>query len=202
MDWAYLNERIDRYNANPSDDLLYRIGSHVDILRSEEKELSPERRYRILNWIAVHACLNTDIDLALLIFGRQQLEQWLDRSRQAYPDFEFYLCFEYQSKSKTGWESGINHAIFWLPYPGSPMPETDNDFPYKPYWDTAEHFWLSFPGGFTNEFDFTLDCYPSQDSFTRRGWVCEVDDWYTMLSEEEVDLMPVAQVLQHFARVE
>jgi hypothetical protein len=109
------------------------------------------------------------------------------------------LVFEYQDGKKTGWESGINRAMFWAPLPGSPMPATDNDFPWKSSWDSGELFWNDFPGGFTNEFDFTLDCYPDQASFTEPGWVCEEGDRYTTLDERDADLMSVAQVLQHFA---
>ncbi len=199
MDWGYLNERINRYNAQPSDDLLYRIGSHADILLPQELELTPERRFRILNWIATHACLNTDIDLALLIFGRQQLEQWLEHSKSAYPDFEFYLCFEFQPRHNTGFESGINFTMHWTPKPGAPVPDTDNDFPWKSFWECGEMFWGDYPGGGKNHFDFNLHCYPDQASFTKHGWVCEQGDWYTTPDERDANLMPVSLVLQHFA---
>lgn len=208
MDWEYLTERIRRYNLNPSDDLLYRIGTHVDVLtvddcrliENKSGRLNPEQRYRVLNWIT--SCQNDveiDKDKALLIFGREQLTQWLEISRQAYPDFEFYLCFEYQDSKKTGWESGINYTCFWMPKPGAPMPDTEMDFPWKFYWDSGNMFWSNFPNDTTNDFEFTLSVYPNQQSFTDSNWILEEGDWQCSKSDEEADLMSVAQVLQHFA---
>ncbi|HEY9676070.1 MAG TPA: hypothetical protein V6D11_31795 [Waterburya sp.] len=208
INWEYLTERIRRYNSNPSDDLLYRIGTHVDVLTIddcrliEHKEgcLTPEQRYRVLDWIV--SCQNDvdiDKDLALLIFGKEQLTQWLQTSRRAYPNFEFYLCFEYQDIKNTGWESGINFTMHWHPQPGAPMPETETDFPWRSFWDSGEMFWGNYPGGTTNHFDFNLYCYPNETSFTKPGWICEEGDRYTMVDERDADLMSVAQVLQHFA---
>ncbi len=96
----YVIERVRRYNEAPTDDLLYRIGSYANVLSVEDcraieqQGFTPEQRYNVLNWIAKTG-LVIEGDLALLIFGREQLTQWLQISRQAYPNFEFYLCFEY-----------------------------------------------------------------------------------------------------------
>ena len=208
IDWGYLTERIRRYKQNPCDDLLYRIGTHVDVLTPEETEtmagrwtgaLTPEQRFRVLNWIV--SCQNDveiESDLALLIFGRQQLEQWLQISRQAYPNFEFYLCFEYLTRFKSGCEDGICFTMHWMPRPGAPEPDVELDFPWKSYWESGEMFWNEYPGGCTNQFDFNLACYPNQQSFTNARWVCEEGDHYTTPSDEEADLMSVAQVLEHF----
>lgn len=213
MDWNYITERVERFNnyecgtSLSHDALLYRIGTHVDVLTPQETQiidanndgLSPEQRYRVLDWLCCNGFLITG-DLALLIFGCQQLEQWLDRSRQAYPNFGFYLSFEYQEKFKSGFDSGINFTMHWHPQPGAPMPlpETETDFPWRPFWDSGDMFWGSFPGGTTNQFDFNLYCYPDETGFTRPGWICEEGDWYTMVDERDADLMSVAQVLQHF----
>ncbi len=207
INWEYVLNHVNRYNASPLDGLLYRIGIHVNVLVLEDCSeylekgaLKPEQRYRVLNWIL---CNNFEVegDLALLIFGRKQLEEWLERSHQAYPNFEFYLCFEYQEKFKSGWDDGINFTMHWHPQPGAPMPlpETETDFPSRPFWDSGDMFWGEYPGGSTNDFDFTLYCHPNEASFTKPGWFCEEGDWYTMKSEREADLMSVAQVLQHFA---
>jgi hypothetical protein len=204
MDWNYLTSRVRRYNENPSDDLLYRIGTHVDVLSVEDCEsisqqgFSAEQRYRVLNWLTCQDEIEIKGDLALLIFGRQQLTQWLERSRQAYPDFEFYLVFEFQPLHQTGWESGINFTIHWMPIPGAPVPDPECDFPWKPFWDCGEMFWGNLPNGTTNDFDFTLSVYPNQQSFAKPGWFCEEGDYYTTPTDEEADLMSVSQVLEHF----
>lgn len=55
INWTYIEERIRRYNESPSDDLLYRIGTHADVLEPDESrqgQLNVEQRVRILNWIA------------------------------------------------------------------------------------------------------------------------------------------------------
>jgi len=198
IDWNYVKEGVYHYNVQPSDDLLCHIGSHADVIENLGGRLNPEQRYRVLNWLC---CEGFEIkgDLALLIFGHEQLEEWLWRSRQAYPNFEFYLCFEYQEKFKSGCDDGINFTMHWHPQPGAPMPlpETETDFPWRPFWDSGELFWGEFPGGSTNHFDFNLYCYPDETGFTKPGWICEAGDWYT--TNRDADLMSVAQVLEHFA---
>ncbi len=206
IDWNYLEERIRRYNQKPSDDLLYRIGTHVDVLSPEEGNrmkqqaghLHPEQRYRVLNWIV--CCQNTvkiETDLALLIFGRDQLTQWLKRSRIAYPDFEFYLLFEFHPSHQSGWESGINFSMHWMPRPGAPEPDVDCDFPWTLYWESGDMFWGDWMTG-GNQFEFNLSCYPEQRSFSTYHTFCQEGDCYTTPSDEEADLMSVAQVLEHF----
>ncbi len=37
INWEYLIERVRRYNEAPSDDLLYRIGTHVNILTPDDQ---------------------------------------------------------------------------------------------------------------------------------------------------------------------
>lgn len=202
----YVIDRVRRYNEQPSDDLLYRIGTHVDALdvdtaqcidRYQNGRLTPYQRYQVLDWIA-KAGLVIEGDLALLIFGRNQLEEWLEISRQVYPNFEFYLVFEFHPNSFTGWETGINFSLFWMPKDGAPVPDPGCDFPWKLNWDCGEMFWGDRPNSCTNDFDFTLSCYPSQQSFAKPGWFCEEGDYYTTPSDEEASLMPVVEVLKHF----
>jgi hypothetical protein len=208
IDWNYVAERVRRYNAQPSDDLLYRVGSHADVLTLEDcgriasqdlqdGDLTSEQRYRVLDWILRNG-FEIEADLALLIFGREQLTQWLERSRQAYPDHEFYLPFEYHPSSYSGWESGINFSMHWTPKPGAPEPDVECDFPWKIYWEAGQMFWANWmPNG--NQFDFLLSCYPNQQSFATPGSFCIEGDRYTTLTDEEKDLMSVAQVLEHFS---
>lgn len=203
MDWNYITERVNRYNQSPSDDLLYRIGTHVDVLSPKDcnlmkqaGNLHPEQRYRVLNWMA-KAGLEIKGDLALLIFGRKQLEEWLEISRQAYPDFEFYLVFEFQERHKTGWEEGINFTMHWSPKVGAPEPSVECDFPWKSYWECGGMFWDA--DWTNNQFDQGLGYYPNQWSFATPNSLCEEGDRYTMLDDRDADLMSVAQVLEHFA---
>jgi hypothetical protein len=208
INWNYITERVTRYNSNPSDDLLYRIGTHVNVLTLEDCSriasenqqngaLDPEQRYRVLNWILCNG-FQVETDLALLIFGRQQLKQWLEISRQAYPDFEFYLAFEYLTRSKSNCEDGICFSLFWMPKDGAPVPDTELDFPWKLSWDSGDMFWGDRPYGTKNDFDFTLAVYPNEESFAKPGWFCEAGDWYTTPTDDEASLMSVAQVLEHF----
>ncbi|MEP0755638.1 hypothetical protein NDA03_26000 [Trichocoleus sp. Lan] len=208
VNWGYVKERVRRYNQKPSDDLLYRIGTHVDALTPEDQDLircqqqgylNPEQRFRVLNWIACHS-LEIEGDLALLIFGREQLSEWLGRSRKSYPNFEFYLAFEFQPKQESGWDSGINFTMHWIPQTGAPQPSSECDFAWSLYWESGDMFWADWmPGG--NQFDFCLDCYPNQESFATPNSFCEGGDRYTTLTDEEAGLMSVAQVLGHFAAV-
>lgn len=208
INWGYVIERIRRYNAHRSDDLLYRIGTHVDVLTMEDTDLiqqqqggylNPEQRYRVLDWIVLsQEAVELDCDLALLIFGRDQLTQWLERSRIAYPDFEFYLVFEYLTRFKSGCSDGICFTMHWQPKPGAPEPSVECDFPWRLYWETGSMFWAEWmPNG--NQFDFGLSCYPNQQSFATPNSFCVEGDRYTTLSDEEKDLMSVAQVLEHFS---
>ncbi len=192
----YIRERVHRYNNSPSDDLLYRIGNHADVLSIEHSSgnLTPEQRFRVLNWI-VTSGLSIEGDLALLIFGRDPLTQWLETSRQAYPDFEFFLSFEFRTKFQTGFDDGICFTMHWMPKPGAPEPSVECDFPWRLYWEAGEMFWGDYPNNTTNQFDFSFSCYPNQQSFATRGSFCEVGDRYTTPTDEEADLMSVEQVL-------
>lgn len=63
MDPQYINERVSQYRTAQSeadrDDLLYRIGTHADVLSLQEVEaiatnngvLRPEHRQKVLQWI-------------------------------------------------------------------------------------------------------------------------------------------------------
>ncbi len=204
FNWDYILKQVRRYNEKPSDDLLYRIGTHVNALTLEDQDLierhqgcclNPEQRFRVLNWLVCQDEIEIKGDLALLIFGRNQLLQWQEISRQAYPDFEFYLVFEFHPLHESGWESGINYSVFWHPKPNSPMPSSDCDFPWRLFWDSGEMFWGNFPGNTKNDIEFTLSVYPNQSSFATPGWVCEEGDRYCSFTDEEADLMSVAQVL-------
>lgn len=190
---GYVQERVYRYNERPSDDLLYRIGSHAELVNGDG-QLTPEQRCLILDWIL---CQGYEIkgDLALLIFGEKQLTDWLEISRRAYASFEFYLVFEFQEKQQSGWDPGINYSVFWHPKPGSPMPSTDCDFPWRLFWDSGEMFWGDFPDGTKNDIEFTLSVYPNQQSFAAPGWFCKEGDRYCSFTDEEADLMSVAEVL-------
>ena len=85
INWGYVTDHVRLYNQNPSDDLLYRIGTHVDALTPEDQDLvyeqngylNPEQRYRALNWLVRQNGIEIESDLAVLIFGREQLGQWL-----------------------------------------------------------------------------------------------------------------------------
>lgn len=203
--WNYVTERIERYQDTHDDEFLYDIGRHVDVLtvndtnlvfHTQNSCLNPEQRYRVLNWLVCQDEIEIKGDLALLIFGRDQLTQWLERSCQAYPDFEFYLPFEFHPMHQSGWESGINFSLYWMPLPGAPVPDPECDFPWKLFWDSGEMFWGNLPNGTHNDFDFTLSVYPNQESFTIPNSICEQGDYYTTPSDEEKDLMSVAEVLE------
>ena len=209
INWNYITERVTRYNSNPSDDLLYQIGTHTGTLTLDDQAvidqqgdcLNPEQRYRVLDWLAVQAAngvvgLNVEGDLALLIFGREQLTQWLEISKRAYPDFDFYLVFEHHPDGlKTG-HIGIDFAMYWMPKPGAPQPDLECDFPWKCCWEYGEmFFWSYLDESSANQFEFNLFVYPNQWSFATPNYFCEAGDRYTTPTDEEADLMSVEAVL-------
>lgn len=209
INWNYLTERVRRYNQQPSDDLLYRLGTHCDALTMEDQNLiqyhqqgslNPEQRFRVLNWI-VRQGFGIEHDLALLIFGREQLAGWLQRSQEAYSDFAFFLVFEYLQKEQTGVDAGICFSLHFQPLPGAPEPSVECDFPWKLNWESGDLFWADWLTN-GNQFDFCLSCYPNQDSFATPNSFCEQNDRYTTLSDEEADLMSISEVLGHFAAVQ
>ncbi len=204
INMEYVVERVRRYNVQPSDDLLYRIGSHASVLtpedcslidRQQDGHLSPQQRYAVLDWIVGEAKLWVESDLALLIFGRQQLEEWLEISRQAYPDFEFYLVFEAHEGQHTG-HHGIDFSVFWLPRPGAPEPDIECDFSWRLSWEWGEMFWTEGSEDYTNHFELNLSCYPDQWSFATPNSFCEEGDRYCVLTDKEASLMSVAEVLE------
>ena len=208
IEWDYVIERVRRYNNEPSDDLLYRIGTHVNALTLEDQDLSerqdgnlsPEQRYRVFDWLAVQSAagllgLEIEGDLALLIFGREQLAQWLEISKRAYPDFDFYLVFEAHPEGLLTGHKGIDFTMHWMPKPGAPEPDVECDFPWKSFWEHGQMFWNDYPGETENQFEFNLFVYPDQHSFATPGSFCEAGDRYTTPTDEEADLMSVEAVL-------
>ncbi len=207
INWSYVTERVRRYNQQPSDNLLYRIGTHCDALTMDDQNLiqyhqkgylNPEQRYRVLNWLMLWG-MDIKGDLALLIFGRNQLQEWLEISRQAYPDFEFFLVFELQTKHESGLDHGINFTMHWMPKVGAPEPDVECDFPWRCSWESGDMFWHDLFE--MNQFDFNLSVYPNQQSFATPSRFCVEGDRYTTPTDKEADLMSVAQVLEHFAVV-
>ena len=209
FDWEYITKLVRGYNNQPSDDLLYQIGTHTGTLTLDDQglidqqqggRLNPEQRYRVLDWLAIQAGrgfvgLNVEGDLALLIFGREQLTQWIETSKRAYPDFDFYLVFEcHPDGMKTG-HTGIDFAMYWMPQLGAPEPSVECDFPWNCYWEHGEMFWGDYPGETANQLEFNLSVYPDQDSFTTPGSFCEAGDRYTTPTHEEADLMSVEAIL-------
>ena len=209
IEWDYVIERVRRYNNEPSDDLLYRIGTHVNALtlkdqdlisRHQDGNLSPEQRYRVFDWLAVQSAagfvgLEIEGDLALLIFGREQLAQWLEISKRAYPDFDFYLVFEHHPDGMKTGHTGIDFAMYWMPQPGAPEPNVECDFPWNCCWEHGEMFWGGYPGETANQFEFNLFVYPNQWSFATPNYFCEQGSRYTTPTDEEADLMSVESVL-------
>lgn len=171
MDWQYINERVKRYNSakttSDRDDLLYRIGTHADLLNPEEApdgNLTAEQRCRVLEWLIYEAKAFIDGNLTLLIFGVPQLKEWQRRSEEAYPDFALAIAIR-----QSDLMPHLEFSLHFDPLPGAPEVDPETDFPYRPFWDCAEMFWGHFPNNCTNEFDFILDCYPCQASFAVPG---------------------------------
>ena len=63
LNWDYLLERVRRYNEKPSDDLLYRIGTHVNILTLEDQDLIERNQ-----GCCLRACFQRIIKFALVIY--------------------------------------------------------------------------------------------------------------------------------------
>jgi hypothetical protein len=203
IDQSYLTERVRRYNENPSDDLLYRIGSHTNVLTLDDTRLidegqsgrlNPEQRFRVLDFLSGSGH-NIEGDLALLIFGREQLSQWLEISKRAYPDFEFFLVFEAHPEGMLTGHKGIDFTMHWMPQPGAPEPDLECDFPWRCCWEYGQMFWNNYPGETANQFEFNLFVYPNQWSFATPNYFCEAGDRYTTPTDEEADLMSVESVL-------
>jgi hypothetical protein len=203
INWEYVTERVRRYNKNPSDDLLYRIGSHTNVLTLDDTRLidegqsgrlNPEQRFRVLDFLSGSGH-DIEGDLALLIFGREQLSQWLEISKRAYPDFDFYLVFEHHPDGMKTGHTGIDFAMYWMPQPGAPEPNVECDFPWNCYWEHGEMFWGGYPGETANQFEFNLFVYPNQWSFATPNYFCEAGARYTTPTDEEADLMSVESVL-------
>ncbi|MBD1864539.1 MULTISPECIES: hypothetical protein [Trichocoleus] len=198
--WSYIEERIDRFNQAKTqrdrDDLLYRIGSHADVLdledvriiRDNDGGLHPEQRFEVLQWMIYSANAEVEGNLVLLIFGQQQLQQWYQQAKAAYPDFEMMLG----ARTALGTEDYLELSLHFQPQAGAPQIDPELDFPWKPFWDAGEMFWGHFPENCSNEFEFILHCYPRQASFTIPN--SEMEDW-ELESEDGPDLFLIRELL-------
>lgn len=102
-------------------------------------------------------------NLTLKIIGFHQLEKWYQIAKKAYPNFEMVLDFR---KSQESWE--FEYTFYFQPQLGAPDDISGHDFPIRhDDYQPASFFWGDFPGGYNNDFDFTLSVYPNQESFSR-----------------------------------
>jgi hypothetical protein len=187
--WSYVEERITRFNQAKTerdrDDLLYRIGSHADVLdledirfiRENDGILHPEQRFEVLQWMIYSANAAVEGNLVLLIFGQQQLQEWHQRAKAAYPNFEMMLG----ARTAFGTEDYLELSLHFQPQAGASQINPELDFQGKSFWDAGEMFWGNFPQNCANEFEFILHCYPRQASFTVphsqiEGWQLELEE--------------------------
>ncbi|MBW4490781.1 MAG: hypothetical protein KME12_23655 [Trichocoleus desertorum ATA4-8-CV12] len=198
--WSYIEERVNRFNQAKTerdrDDLLYRIGTHADVLdledvrlvRENDGVLHPEQRFEVLQWMFYSADAELQENLVLLIFGQRQLQEWHQQAKAAYPDFEMMLGV----RTALGTEDYLELSLHFQPQAGAPQTDPELDFPWKPFWDAAEMFWGPFPENCSNEFEFILHCYPCQASFTIPH--TQAEDWELEL-EDDPDLFLIRDLL-------
>ncbi|NEO07398.1 hypothetical protein [Moorena sp. SIO3I8] len=113
------------------------------------------QRIEIIDSLANEHDIFLDGDMTLLILDKEELSTLVERSRQAYPNYEMYLLFDYE---KVDGEWLISSALYWKPLIGAPIFLDDSDFPTQAYWDDASNF--------IDDFEMTLRCYPNEESFS------------------------------------
>jgi hypothetical protein len=187
--WSYVEERVKRFNRAKTerdrDDLLYRIGTHADVLdlddirltRENNGALTSEQRRAVLEWLLYCADVEIQGNLVLLIFGETQLREWYQQAKAAYPDFELALGV----RMAEGAEDYLERAFCFHPLPGAFKVDPDCDFPWKPRWEMVDYFWGDWGDGCHNEFDLALNVYPDQDCFTLE---VEMEDWELHLEDD------------------
>lgn len=198
IDPDYVLRQIARYNAATNqrdrDDLLYRVGTHVDALLLEDQEfidragvLKPEHRCQVLNWLGyeTNADIRDDLPLLVQVFTPEVLSVMRDRAKQVYPDFELVMGLRPSRE-------GLEISMHFQPATTAPMIDLSKDFPWKPFWDGADLFWGNLPGGMTDLFEFTLYVYPDQADVTRPG---RIEPWMAQPDEDD-DLYPIRELLE------
>lgn len=170
---------VDRYNIAATErdrDLaLTHIVRKTDILTAAEirawidDKCPAQYRAKILNSLIYefNASLRDDVPELIQIFGKAELKRMLDVSRERYPSFNLMMGV-YAA------EEGLELAGFFDPTPDSPW-AGQTDFPVQPYWSEIDLFWGEQPDGSSNSFDFTVSCYPNEDSI---GSSKKFPDWW------------------------
>lgn len=201
MDYQYIQNQIDRYNnaqtQGQRDDCLYRIGTHANILElDEQSEIDAAggvmpAKYRLKILQALYCDLEQEVDesdnLLLHIFGRDQLQQWYEDSKQRYPHFE--LCFGLRpSEDCTCFEM----TCYFQPLQGAPATDPGCDFPWQPFWDCAEMFWFTTDVS-EDGIGLCFACYPDEASFRLPGQ--RMQDWQLEVPDDD-DLTAVSDLLE------
>lgn len=103
--------------------------------------LLPELRLKILEAAFGQGILFTNRrvpfqkPLVSLVYGKDQLQQWYQESKQRFPEFELTIALR-PSYSRT--EKFIEQTLYWQPLPGCPPLLANIDFPIAPYWERCE----------------------------------------------------------------
>jgi hypothetical protein len=170
---------VDRYNISATErdrDLaLTHIAHAADILTHEEWQrweanITPAQyRAKIIGWLVYQfdATLRDDVPELIQIFGKAEMKRMLDISRERYPSFNLVMGV-YTS------EDGLELAGYFDPTPQSPW-TGETDFPVQSYWSEIDLFWGEQPDGSDNSFDFTVACYPHEDTI---GSGDRFPDWW------------------------
>lgn len=159
---------VDRYNSAATErdrDLaLTHIARKTDILTADEMQAwidhkhPAQYRAKIIGWLVYdfEAELRDDVPELIQIFGKAELKRMLDISRERYPSFNLVMGVH-------GAKDGLELAGYFDPTPQSPW-TGETDFPVQSYWDDIDLFWGEQPDGSDNSFDFTVACYPHEDT--------------------------------------
>lgn len=170
---------VERYNiaATESDrDLaLTHIAYAANLLTAEEWQrwefnITPAQyRAKIISWLVYgySATLRDDLHELIQIFGKAELKRMLDITKERYPSFSLVMGVH-------ATEDGLELAGFFDPTPQSPW-TGETDFPVQSYWDYIDLFWGEQPDGSGNTFDFTVACYPHEDTI---GGGDRFPDWW------------------------
>lgn len=182
--WSKIDQLIESLdsvvpNYKIESNLLCQLGRELKVLSEREIQaaapngLTPQQRCQVIEAALVMARAEfSKKNLLVLVFGYDQLSEWLKRSRQAYPDFDLAMGVRLSDDT-------LEICTFWHPRRGGPAVSTETDFLWKPTWDLWEHFWGGLNG--VNQVEDMLAHYSSQRKFTTKR---KVLDWELELRDD------------------
>ncbi|NEO59305.1 MAG: hypothetical protein F6J98_02395 [Moorea sp. SIO4G2] len=134
--------------------------------------------------------------LTYAIIPQEILASHLKESRQRYPHFEPFFCFDYI-------DGELCYCFVYLPRKeGAPVAKKNSDFPIffleSEVWESSDFFWNTINNKFHDGFQMNFYCNPNENSFSSSSYYSRFD--VHRIWTDQKNYRPEIPMLQHLVK--